>query len=216
MSREAHVRFCEHRGVRFPPVTRLIVGFEYQRDAERFLADLRERFTKFNLELHPEKTRLIQFGRFAARDRAVRGLGRPETFDFLGLTHICAKSRGGRFMLKRITISKRMRAKLHTVKDQLHRGRHRPVPEQGRWLASVVRGHLAYYSVPGNIKAVRAFRDQAIRHWFKALLRRSQRHRLNWERMNRLAVRWLPPARITHPWPSTRFAASTSGRSPVR
>lgn len=132
------------------------------------------------------------------------------------LTHICAKSRGGRFMLKRITISKRMRSKLHEVEDQLHRGRHRPVPEQGRWLASVVRGHLAYYAVPGNIKAARAFRDQAIRHWFKALRRRSQRHRLNWERMNRLAVRWLPPARIMHPWPSTRFAASPQGRSPVR
>jgi len=193
-----------------------IVGFEHQRDAERFLAALHERFVKFNLELHPEKTRLIQFGRFAARDRAARGLGKPETFDFLGFTHICAKSRGGRFMLKRITISKRMRSKLHEVNDQLHRGRHRPVPEQGRWLASVVRGHLAYYAVPGNIKAARAFRDQAIRLWFKALRRRSQRHSLNWVRMNRLAVRWLPPARIMHPWPSTRFAASTSGRSPVR
>jgi group II intron reverse transcriptase/maturase len=193
-----------------------IVGFEHQRDAERFLAELRDRFAKFNLELHPEKTRLIQFGRFAARNRAARGLGKPETFDFLGFTHICAKSKSGGFMLKRITISKRMRAKLHEVKDQLHRDRHRPVPEQGRWLASVVRGHLAYYAVPGNIKAARAFRDQAIRHWFKALRRRSQRHRLNWMRMNRLAVRWLPPARIMHPWPSTRFVAITSGRSPVR
>jgi group II intron reverse transcriptase/maturase len=109
-----------------------IVGFEHQRDAERFLAELRERFAKFNLELHPEKTRLIQFGRFAARNRAGRGLGKPETFDFLGFTHICARSRGGRFMLKRLTISKRMRSKLHEVKDQLHRGRHRPVPDQGR------------------------------------------------------------------------------------
>ena len=186
-----------------------IVGFEYQRDAERFLVELRERLAKFKLELHPDKTRLIQFGRFAAHDRAAQGLGKPETFDFLGLTHICAKSRGGRFMLKRITISKRMRSKLHEVKDQLHRGRHRPVPEQGRWLASVVRGHLAYYAVPGNIKAARAFRDQAIRHWFKALRRRSQRHRLGWTRMDRLAVRWLPPARIMQPWPSIRFNART-------
>ena len=193
-----------------------IVGFEHQRDAELFLVELRERFAKFNLELHPEKTRLIQFGRFAARDRAARGLDKPETFDFLGFTHICAKSRGGRFMLKRITISKRMRSKLHEVKDQLHHGRHRPVPEQGRWLASVVRGHIAYYAVPGNIQAARAFRDQAIRHWFKALRRRSQRHRLNWVRISRLAARWLPPARIMHPWPSIRFAASTQGRSPVR
>jgi len=186
-----------------------IVGFEHQSDAEQFLVELRERLAKFNLELHPDKTRLIEFGRFAARNRAARGLGKPETFDFLGFTHICATSRGGRFMLKRVTISKRMRAKLHEVGDQLQRGRHRPIPEQGRWLASVVRGHLVYYAVPGNLKAARAFRDQAIRHWFKALRRRSQRHRLNWERMNRLAVRWLPPARTMHPWPSKRFAAST-------
>ena len=186
-----------------------IVGFEHQDDAKRFLVELRERFAKFNLELHPDKTRLIEFGRFAARNRAARGLGKPETFDFLGFTHICATSRGGRFMLKRVTISKRMRAKLHEVSDQLQRRRHRPIPEQGRWLASVVRGHLAYYAVPGNLKAARAFRDQAIRHWYKALRRRSQRHRLNWERMNRLAVRWLPPARTMHPWPSKRFAAST-------
>jgi len=193
-----------------------IVGFEHQRDAQRFLTDLRERFAKFNLELHPEKTRLVEFGRFAARDRAARDLGKPETFDFLGFTHICAKSRRGRFMLKRITISKRLRAKLHEVKDQLHRGRHRPIPEQGLWLASVVRGHLAYYAVPGNIRAAKAFRDQVVRHWFKALRRRSQRHRLDWDRMNRLALRWIPPARIMHPWPSTRFAATTRGRSPVR
>ncbi|MCA1699329.1 MAG: group II intron reverse transcriptase/maturase, partial [Actinobacteria bacterium] len=138
-----------------------IVGFEHRSDAEQFLSELRERLAKFNLELHPDKTRLIEFGRFAARDRARRGLGKPETFDFLGFTHICAKARNGRFMLKRVTISKRMRAKLHEVRDQLHRGRHQPIPDQGRWLASVVRGHLNYYAVPGNIKAVRAFRDQA-------------------------------------------------------
>jgi hypothetical protein len=186
-----------------------IVGFEHLGDAERFLAELRERFAKFNLELHPEKTRLIEFGRFAGPDRAARGLGKPETFDYLGFTHVCAKARNGRFMLKRITISKRMRAKLHEVKDQLHRGRHQPIPDQGRWLASVVRGHLAYYAVPGNIKAARAFRDQAVRHWLKALRRRSQRHRVDWTRMNRLADRWLPTARIMHPWPSIRFNART-------
>ena len=187
----------------------LVAGFEHLGDAKRFLADLRERFAKFGLELHPEKTRLIEFGRFAARNRAARGLGKPESFDFLGFTHICAKTRGGRFMLKRITISKRMRAKLHEVRDQLHRGRHLPIPEQGRWLASVVRGHLNYYAVPGNIQAVRAFRDQVIRHWLRALRRRSQRHRLNWERINRLVLRWLPTARIVHPWPSERFCAIT-------
>ena len=186
-----------------------VVGFEYQGDAKQFLADLRERFAKFSLELHADKTRLIQFGRFAAMNRAERGLGKPETFDFLGFTHICGKGRTGQFWLRRITIKKRMRTKLHEVNDQLKRRRHLPVPEQGRWLASVVRGHFAYYAVPGNIRAVNAFRIQVTRHWFKALRRRSQRHRLNWERMDRLATHWLPPARILHPYPEARFAART-------
>jgi RNA-directed DNA polymerase len=119
-------------------------------------------------------------------------------------------------MLKRITSSKRMRAKLREVNDELKRRRHQPIPEQGRWLASVVRGHLAYYAVPGNTDAVAAFRTQATRHWYRALRRRSQRTRLNWGRMNRLATRWLPPARPMHPWPNTRFDARTQGRSPVR
>jgi len=186
-----------------------VVGFGHHRDAVQFLSDLRERLAKFNLGLHPDKTRLIEFGRFAAPNRKARGVGKPETFDFLGFTHICARTRTGRFMLKRITISKRMRAKLHEVKHQLHRGRHRSIPQQGRWLASVVRGHLNYYAVPSNIKAVRAFRDQVIRHWIAALRRRSQRHRLTWERMNRLVLRWLPTARIMHPWPAKRFYANT-------
>ena len=186
-----------------------VVGFGHHRDAVQFLSDLRERLAKFNLGLHPDKTRLIEFGRFAAPNRKARGVGKPETFDFLGFTHICARTRTGRFMLKRITISKRMRAKLHEVKHQLHRGRHRSIPQQGRWLASVVRGHLNYYAVPSNIKAVRAFRDQVIRHWIAALRRRSQRHRLTWERMNRLVRRWLPTARIMHPWPAKRFYANT-------
>jgi RNA-directed DNA polymerase len=193
-----------------------IVGFEHHRDAQRFLADLRDRFAKFCLELHPEKTRLIEFGRFAAERRRARGLGKPETFGFLGFTHICAKERSGRFTLKRITDPKRMRAKLRQVKQELARRRHQPVPEQGRWLASVVRGHLAYHAVPGNSRAVRAFRTQASRHWCAELRRRGQRHRLNWKRMDRLAKRWLPPARITHPFPGARFDARTQGRSPVR
>jgi group II intron reverse transcriptase/maturase len=193
-----------------------IVGFEYQDDAQRFLTDLRERFAKFGLELHDGKTRLIEFGRHATRRRKACGLGKPETFDFLGFTHLCGKTRDGRFGLRRITISKRMRTKLRELKQQLQRQRHQPVPEQGRWLASVVRGHLAYYAVPGNSKAIRAFHTQATRHWYRALRRRSQRTRLNWTRMDRLATRWLPPARIMHPWPSTRFNARTQGRSPVR
>jgi RNA-directed DNA polymerase len=186
-----------------------VAGFEHQADAQRFLADLRERFAKFGLELHPDKTRLIEFGRHAARIRAARGVGKPETFDFLGFTHICGKSKNGRFWVKRKTISKRMRAKLAEVKDQLRRRRHLPIPEQGRWLGSVVRGHLAYYAVPGNTDAVAAFRAQVTELWRKALRRRSQRSRLNWERMRRLADRWLPPARIQHPFPNVRFAART-------
>lgn len=186
-----------------------IVGFEHEQDAQRFLADLRERFAKFGLELHPDKTRLIEFGRHVAWRRAARGLGKPETFDFLGFTHLCGESKKGRFWLRRITIAKRMRAKLREVNDQLKRRRHQPIPEQGQWLASVVRGHRAYYAVPGNTDAVAAFRTQATRYWYKALRRRSQRTRINWKRMNRLANRWLPPARVMHPFPEVRFAART-------
>jgi RNA-directed DNA polymerase len=186
-----------------------VVGFEHLGDAKQFLRDLRERFAKFNLELHPDKTRLIEFGRFAAERRSARGLGKPETFDFLGFTHICGKTRDGRFWLRRITIAKRMRAKLKGLKIELMRRRHLPLPEQGRWLASVVRGHSAYYAVPGNIDAVTAFRDAVRRLWLRALRRRSQRHRLTWERMGRLTSRWLPPARIVHPYPEVRFDART-------
>jgi RNA-directed DNA polymerase len=193
-----------------------ICGFEHLGDAKQFLRDLRERLAKFGLELHPDKTRLIEFGRCAAKNRAARGLGKPETFDFLGFTHICGKGRSGGFWLRRSTVSKRLRAKLKAVKDQLKRRRHLPVPEQGRWLASVVRGHLAYYAVPGNARAINAFRIQIGRHWLRALRRRSQRHRLSWERMNRLIARWLPPVRILHPYPEVRFDVRTRGRSPVR
>jgi group II intron reverse transcriptase/maturase len=191
-------------------------GFEYEDDAQRFLADLRERFAKFGLELHPDKTRLIEFGRHAARRRAARGFGRPEPFDFLGFTHLCARTKTGRFWVRRTTITKRMRAKLREVKDELKRRRHEPIPEQGQWLRSVVQGHLAYYAVPGNTDAVATFRTQVGRHWFKALRRRSQRTRLNWTRMDRITKRWLPPARPKHPFPVVRFDARTRGRSPVR
>jgi group II intron reverse transcriptase/maturase len=192
-----------------------VMGFEHQADAQRFLSELRERFAKFGLELHPDKTRLIEFGRFAATNRRARGLGKPETFDFLGFTHICARMRDGRFWVRRITISKRMRAKLREVKDQLKRRRHQPIPEQGRWLASVVQGYRAYYAVPGNRVAVAAFRTQLTKLWHKALERRSQRTRISWARMNRLATRWLPPARVVHPFPDVRFRVRTQGRSPV-
>jgi RNA-directed DNA polymerase len=193
-----------------------VAGFEHKADAEQFLIDLRERFSKFALALHPDKTRLIEFGRNAARDRAARGDGKPETFDFLGFTHFCGKTKSGRFWLRRKTISKRMRAKLAEVKDQLRRRRHYPIPEQGAWLGSVVRGHLAYYAVPGNTDAVAAFRTQVTRLWFKSLRRRSQSTRVNWSRMNRYATHWLPPVRVKHPFPGVRFDVRTLGRSPVR
>jgi group II intron reverse transcriptase/maturase len=185
-----------------------IAGFQYQDDAEAFLAGLRERFAKFSLELHPGKTRLIEFGPRAARDRAARGEPKPETFAFLGFTHICATTRNGRFWIRRQTDTKRLRAKLKQAKAEIMRRRHLPVPEQGKWLASVIAGHQAYYAVPGNYRAVNAFRNQVTRHWHHALRCRSQKTRLTWKRMNRLVTRWLPPARITHPFPEARFAAS--------
>jgi group II intron reverse transcriptase/maturase len=192
------------------------VGFEYQEDAQRFWADLRQRFAKFGLELQPDKTRLNEFGRHAARRRKARGLPKPETFDFLGFTHFCGTTKRGRFWLRRITIAKRMRAKLKEVNDQLKRRRHQPIPVHGMWLRSVVQGHLAYYAVPGNTDAVAAFRDQVSRLWFKALRRRSHRRRLNWAKMGPLTTKWLPPARVRHPFPGVRFDARIQGRSPVR
>ncbi len=185
-----------------------IVGFEHRDDAERFGTELRGRLARFGLELHPDKTRLIEFGRYAAGNRAARGDGKPETFDFLGFTHICATSKTGRFWLKRVTIKKRMRAKLKTLNVELKRRRHLPIPEQGRWLASVVRGHQAYYAVPGNYDAVSDFRTEVARHWYKALRRRSQRTRITWARMNRIVTRWLPRTRVLHPFPDVRFAAT--------
>ncbi len=193
-----------------------VVGFEHRDDAERFQAELRRRLAEFSLELNAEKTRLIEFGRFAAQDRQTRGLGKPETFSFLGFTHICAKTKKGRFKLKRITDSKRVRAKLREVKTELIRRRHLPIPEQGRWLASVLRGHCNYYAVPDNSEALNAFRQQIIRRWLGVLRRRSQRSRMTWERMTRLAARWLPTVRILHPWPDARFDAKIQGKSPVR
>ena len=193
-----------------------VAGFEHREDAERFLVDLRDRFAQFGLELQPEKTRLIEFGRYAAANRARRGDRKPETFEFLGFTHICAKTRNGRFKLKRVTSKKKMRAKLRAVKTEIRRRWHHSIPEQGRWLASVLAGHCRYYAVPDNIRALQAFREAVIRLWLKALRRRSQRSRMPWERMRRIADRWLAQPRIHHPWPTTRFDARTLGRSPVR
>jgi group II intron reverse transcriptase/maturase len=193
-----------------------VAGFEHRDDAERFLTDLRARLAEFALELAEEKTRLIEFGRYAATNRARRGDPKPDTFTFLGFTHICAKTRHGSFKLKRITSKKRLRAKLREIKVELRRRMHLPIPEQGRWLARVLQGHFNYYAVPDNGRALSAFRHWVTWHWLRALRRRSQRTRLTWERMGRIAVRWLPTPRIQHPWPAVRFDAKTQGRSPVR
>jgi group II intron reverse transcriptase/maturase len=183
----------------------IIAGFQYKSDAERFWADMRERFHTFRLELHPDKTRLIEFGRFAAQARERRGQGKPETFDFLGFTHICAKKRNGKFVVLRQTMKKRLRAKVKAVKTELRIRLHDPVPEVGRWLASVVRGHAQYYGVPRNSRAINLFRHQVIGLWYRSLRRRSQKTRLTWSRMYRLARRWIPYVRISHPYPEQRL-----------
>jgi RNA-directed DNA polymerase len=194
--------------VRSLPATHHVAGFEHRDDAERFLADLRERFAGFGLELHPGKTRLIEFGRFAARDRARRGDRKPETFEYLGFTHMCAKDKHGRFKLRRITSKKKMRAKLKAVKTEMMRRRDYPLPAQGRWLASVVRGHYGYYAVPDNSEALHGFRRRIVRHWRRALSRRSQKGRVSWEQVHGLADRWLPQ-------PGSRTHGPTSALTPV-
>jgi RNA-directed DNA polymerase len=184
-----------------------VMGFQHRSDAQRFEKELQERLKSFGLELHEEKTRLIEFGRFAAANRTKRGEGKPETFDFLGFTHYCAKRRnGGGFTLRRKTIVKKVRAKLKEVRQRLRRKIHQPPSQQGQWLGSVIRGHLNYYAVPGNIHALSAFRREVTKLWLKALRRRSQKGRkLTWTRFNRFVTRWIPSVRIVHPYPSERF-----------
>ncbi len=176
-----------------------IVGFQHELEAERFLTELKERFRKFGLELHPEKTRLIEFGRFAAERRKERGLGKPVTFDFLGLTHICGKDRKGKFAVKRKTMRKRLQAKLKEVRAELRRRLHEPTPKVGEWLASVLTGHYRYYGVAGNSGSLARFRWYVARMWHWMLQRRSQKATIMWERMQRYLKRWLPPPRIYHP-----------------
>ena len=183
----------------------IVVGFEDRATAEQFLSELRERFAKFNLELNADKTRLIEFGRSAARNRRRRGEGKPETFDFLGFTHICGETKKGRFQVKRRTIRKRLRGKLKEVKADLLKRLHRPVPETGKWLRDVVVGHGQYYGVPGNSESLNAFREEVTRHWKRSLERRSQKGRLTWLRMRRLVRKWLPRIRICHPYPEERL-----------
>lgn len=186
----------------------VVVGFEREDDARRFLDAMRARLEKFMLSLHPDKTRLIEFGRFAATNRKRRGLGRPETFAYLGFTFICGKSRQGRFLLKRKTRGDRMRAKLRDIKVELQRRMHWPIPEQGEWLRQIVVGHFAYFAVPTNIRALTAFRLCVTNLWRRTLERRSQRSRLVWEKLEKISDDWLPIPRILHPWPGARFAVN--------
>lgn len=186
-----------------------IVGFEHRQDAERFLADLQERLARFGLRLHPEKTRLIEFGKGAIAARRARGLGKPETFDFLGFTHFCGTRRDGTgFVLGRKPVRKRMRARLRAIREMLRRRMHDEVAATGRWLGRVVRGWFAYFAVPGSMRWLAAFRHWVVQTWLAVLRRRSQKHRMTWGRIAGIANRFLPRARILHPWPEARFAVT--------
>ena len=184
-----------------------VVGFERRSQAEKFLAELKERMLKFSLELHPEKTRILEFGRYATNNRKKRGLRKPETFNFLGFTHICGTIRGSSkmFTVRRHTIAKKMRAKISEVKLELRKRMHHPIPDQGKWLKSVVDGHSRYYGVPTNLQQLVAFRYQVSRLWFRTLRRRSQNSTLNWKRMKHYTDRWLPHAKLHHPFPLHRL-----------
>lgn len=186
----------------------IVAGFEREADARRFWDAMRARFEQFGLELHGEKTRLLEFGRYAAARRRQRGLGKPETFTFLGFTFFCGRSRRGAFLLHRKTRADRMRAKLQEIKNELRRCMHAAIPDQGRWLQSVVRGFFAYHAVPTNYKALAAFRYHVATLWRRMLCRRSQKATLSWDRMQRIVDAWLPLPRILHPWPSQRFAVT--------
>jgi RNA-directed DNA polymerase len=186
-----------------------VLGFQHRGEAERFLDALRERLATFGLALHPDKTRLIEFGRYAAERRVRRGQSKPESFNFLGFTHYCGQTQERKgFIVKRTTMAKRLRAKLREVKATLQRCRHDPVAQQARWLSSVVRGYYNYHAVSGNYARLEAFRTQCVRYWLRALRRRSQRHRRTWARFAPLINRLIPKPKILHPFPSVRFDAT--------
>jgi group II intron reverse transcriptase/maturase len=186
----------------------VVLGFERKDEAERFLVEVRERLAKFGLELHPEKTRLIEFGRFAATNREKRGKGKPDTFDFLGFTHICGRAKKtGYFTVTRKTVKKRMRAKLQAIKAELRRRMHDPIAETGSWLEKVIRGYFLYHAVPENMDRLSLFREHVTRMWRHVLRRRSQTRRPSWTRLRRHFDRWLPRPRILHPYPQVRFDA---------
>jgi RNA-directed DNA polymerase len=184
----------------------IVVGFEHEDDGRRFWDEMRARLQEYALTLHPEKTRLIEFGRHAAAKREKRGLGKPETFNFLGFTFICGKSRRGHFLIQRKSRRDRMQAKLKEIKDEMRRRMHQPIPEQGAWLKQVVTGFFAYHAVPTNARALKAFRYHVTDLWRRSLRRRSQKDHMTWTRITKLANDWLPTAQILHPWPEQRFA----------
>ena len=184
----------------------IVVGFEHEAEARRFWDAMRARLQEFSLSLHPDKTRLIEFGRLAADRRARRGLGKPETFNFLGFTFICGQSRRGKFLLKRRTRRDRMRARLREIKEELRRRMHQPIPQQGQWLRQVATGFFAYHAVPTNSAALSAFRYHVTCLWRRSLRRRSQKDASTWQRVTKLADDWLPKPKILHPWPHQRFA----------
>ena len=185
-----------------------IIGFQHESDGRRFLDGMRERLGKFALTLHPEKTRLIEFGRFARERRKRQGLGKPATFNFLGFTFICGQTRAGKFQIRRKTRADRMRAKLKMIKAELWRRMHQPIPVQGKWLWYVVNGYFNYHAVPTNGQALHVFRHHITDLWRRSLRRRSQKDRMTWERMTQLVNDWLPKPLILHPWPSDRFAVT--------
>ena len=185
------------------------LGFQHRADAVRFLKDLKERLAKFGLELHPEKTRLIEFGRYAARDRQQRGVGKPETFNFLGFTHYCGRRhKTDTFTVWRITAKKRVAAKLKTIKVELHRRMHARPSEVGAWLRKVVNGYYQYHAVPGNLRQLSTFRQRINRLWYHVLASRSQRARKRWETLTPLFERWIPRPKVLHPYPQARFYAT--------
>ena len=184
----------------------LVVGFQRECDARRFWDAMRERLREFSLSLHPDKTRLIEFGRFAAQNCKRRGRSKPETFKFLGFVLICDKTRRGDFRIRRKSRRDRMCAKLREIKEALRHRMHRPVPQTGKWLAQIVAGYFAYHAVPTNSAALGAFRHHVTNLWRRSLQRRSQKDGCTWQRIAKLADAWLPKPRILHPWPSDRFA----------
>lgn len=185
-----------------------VVGFQYESEANQFLRALRMRLAEFGLALHPDKTRLIRFGRYAVENRREREQKKPETFDFLGFTHCCSQTQNRQFKLLRLTVKKRMRATLAAIRAKLMQRRHEPVGKTGKWLGKVVSGYLNYHAVPGNLLRLQGFVSEVCRAWRHALLRRSQHHRMPWSRFNKLASRFVPKLKVLHPYPEERFFAS--------